>query len=118
VYQFLLDFLLEHQRQPTVREMMRHFGYLSPNAVFCHLSPLTKKGWLTWENNAESGQRRWKLVGIKLKAETCESSARPSLTAGEAQEDAAGAATGAPSGSLIISSPEGWVQAPVSSTSP
>ena len=33
---------------PTLREMCLAFKFASPNGAMCHLVPLARKGWITW----------------------------------------------------------------------
>lgn len=42
-------FQSEHGYCTSVRELMRKFGWASPNAVVCHLTALRKRGLVTWE---------------------------------------------------------------------
>ena len=45
----MLDFIVSSQRKgytPTVREIMRSFGYCSPNSVHQHLRLMQKKGYV------------------------------------------------------------------------
>jgi repressor LexA len=44
----ILDFVRERTAicGPTVREIMEHFGFRSPNGAMCHIRALEKKGLL------------------------------------------------------------------------
>ena len=44
--QEVLDFIRERScvYGPTVREIMQHFGFNSPNGAVCHLKALERKG--------------------------------------------------------------------------
>ena len=46
VLQFLWQSYHTHGYPPTVREIMRHFGWSSTNAVQTHIGPLEKKGYV------------------------------------------------------------------------
>ena len=35
---------------PTIREVQRHFGYVSTNGAMVHLRPLRKKNVVTWSD--------------------------------------------------------------------
>lgn len=37
-----------HGYSPTLRELVTAFGFKSTNGAACHLTPLRKKGRLTW----------------------------------------------------------------------
>lgn len=49
----ILDELTRFQSErgycTSVRELMRRFGWASPNAVLTHLRALRKRGLVTWE---------------------------------------------------------------------
>lgn len=49
----ILDEVTRFQRElgycTSVRELMRKFGWTSPNAVMLHLTALRKRGLVTWE---------------------------------------------------------------------
>ena len=42
-------FQTEHGYCTSVRELMRKFGWTSPNAVVFHLTALRERGLVTWE---------------------------------------------------------------------
>ena len=50
IYEFVWMFRETRGYCCTVREVCEHFGFHSPNGALCHLQPLRKKGWLTWED--------------------------------------------------------------------
>jgi repressor LexA len=54
VFQFVWLFREQHGYCCTIREVCHHFGFTSPNGALCHLWPLRRKGWITWED----GQNR------------------------------------------------------------
>lgn len=67
IYEWMVFYLLEHQRQPTIREIAKRFGIASPNGVARHLKAMVRKGHLAWERH---GQRKfWILTRVKLTAE-------------------------------------------------
>lgn len=47
---WLARYIADHGYSPTVREVCQAFGYVSVNGAMCHLHPLRKKGWLTWQD--------------------------------------------------------------------
>ena len=51
IFLFVKAFRAEHGYCCTIREVCDKFGFTSPNGAWCHLWPLRRKGWLTWEEN-------------------------------------------------------------------
>ena len=49
VLTFITDFAERHGYCCSVRDVMVSIGSASPNAAMCHLLPLRKKGFITWE---------------------------------------------------------------------
>ena len=49
VLTFVTDFAERRGYCCSVREVMAAIGCASPNAAMCHLLPLRKKGYVTWE---------------------------------------------------------------------
>ena len=49
VLDFVGEFAREHGYCASVRDVMNHMGFLSPNGAMCHLIPLRRKGYVTWE---------------------------------------------------------------------
>lgn len=47
---WLAKYIADHGYSPTVRELCQAFNFGSPNGAVCHLEPLRKKGWLTWQD--------------------------------------------------------------------
>jgi SOS-response transcriptional repressor LexA len=45
----VVRFHREHGYCTSVRELMRRFGWASPNAVVFHLTALRERGLVTWE---------------------------------------------------------------------
>jgi repressor LexA len=58
----IFDFIRERSRPsgPTIREIMDHFGFTSPNGAMCHLVALERKGLI----RRHAGQAR----GIEVTA--------------------------------------------------
>jgi SOS-response transcriptional repressor LexA len=46
VFRYLVAFTLDHLYQPSVQEMMAHFGCKGANGIVCHLKALETKGYL------------------------------------------------------------------------
>lgn len=47
---WLSRYIAEHGYSPTVREVCQAFNFSGVNGAMCHLRPLRKKGWLTWQD--------------------------------------------------------------------
>lgn len=54
VFDFICDYQFRRCKPPTVREMMEHFGWSSPNAVASHLAALEAKGYIRRHPAGES----------------------------------------------------------------
>jgi repressor LexA len=50
VFDWIVAYIAERGYSPTRREIMKGFGWSTPNAAMSHLLPLRKKAWLTWED--------------------------------------------------------------------
>jgi len=48
VYAWIVKYIATHSYPPTVRECALAFRFGSINGAMCHLHPLRKKGYLTW----------------------------------------------------------------------
>ncbi len=57
VLEYVQKHLLEYRRPPTVREIMRHFKWNSPQSARKHLLALEEKGYLERENHTARGLR-------------------------------------------------------------
>lgn len=57
VLKFVQDSLMEDHRPPTVREVMRHFKWNSPQSARKHLLALEEKGYLEREDRTARGLR-------------------------------------------------------------
>jgi SOS-response transcriptional repressor LexA len=51
VYRWIRQYHARNRFGPSLREVMAHFRYSSPNAVVTHVRPLIKKGWLEKKDN-------------------------------------------------------------------
>lgn len=51
VYDWVVDYCETRGYSPTIREMCKAFGFNSPNGALCHLHPLRKRGWISWQEN-------------------------------------------------------------------
>ena len=51
ILNWLANYIAERGYSPTVRELCLAFGFGSVNGAMCHLQPLRKKGWITWNEN-------------------------------------------------------------------
>lgn len=49
---WLAGYIRDHGYSPTVRELCQAFNFGSPNGALCHLHPLRKKGWVTWQDGS------------------------------------------------------------------
>jgi repressor LexA len=52
VYRWIVAYIEERGYSPTVREICRAFKFASPNGANCHLLPLRKKGWISWQERS------------------------------------------------------------------
>lgn len=50
VYEFIRDFRARKGYCCTVREVSEFCGSTNVTAAMCHLWPLKRKGWVTWED--------------------------------------------------------------------
>lgn len=51
VLTFISDFAERHGYCCSIREVMQAIGSTSPNGAMCHLLPLRKKGYITWNKS-------------------------------------------------------------------
>jgi repressor LexA len=47
---WLSRYIDDHGYSPTVRELCLAFGFGSTQGAKCHLDPLRRKGWVTWND--------------------------------------------------------------------
>ena len=64
VLSFLMSYLEENQRPPTIREICKAFDWKSPHAPSNHLLALERKGYIELDKNCACGIR---LVGWKVR---------------------------------------------------
>lgn len=62
LFRFMANYFANHQRMPTLREIMPVFGWNSPNSVMTHLRPLVKKGYLRTDGGSKT--RAYEIVGL------------------------------------------------------
>ncbi len=67
VYRWMVGFRLEHDKMPTVRDVMAGLGIKSPNGVCCHLGALQRKGLITGHRQA-AGARSIRFAGVRVTA--------------------------------------------------
>ena len=48
IYRWIVNYIADHGYSPTVRELCLAFQFGSVNGAMCHLHPLRRKGYLTW----------------------------------------------------------------------
>lgn len=48
LYNWLIDYIREHQHSPSIRQMMRAMGLKSPAPIQSRLEHLRKKGYIDW----------------------------------------------------------------------
>ena len=51
VYRWICDYVSRNGFSPTVRELQHAFKFASPGGAACHLVPLRKKGWISWQEH-------------------------------------------------------------------
>jgi repressor LexA len=68
VLEYVQEHLTEYHRPPTVRDVMRHFKWSSPQSARKHLLALEEKGYLEREKNTARGLRLADeaVVGISI----------------------------------------------------
>jgi repressor LexA len=49
VFDFIVDFADRHGYRASVRDVQLAIHAASPNGAVCHLVPLRKKGYVTWD---------------------------------------------------------------------
>jgi repressor LexA len=49
-----------HGYSPTVKEIANHYGWRTPNSAKCHLNPMRKKGYITWQDGCS---RTLRVIG-------------------------------------------------------
>lgn len=61
LYDYLVGFLVDHHRQPTLREAADAMGWTSPSAVRSTIKVLVKKGHLQQDG------RHWKVANATIR---------------------------------------------------
>ncbi len=49
LYDWLVDFIVNHQHSPSIRQMMKAMGLRSPAPIQSRLKHLQEKGWIKWQ---------------------------------------------------------------------
>jgi repressor LexA len=57
IYRWIVQYIADNGYSPTVRELCLAFGFESVNGAVCHLEPLRKKGYLTWNDRQSRTMR-------------------------------------------------------------
>lgn len=84
LFDFMLDYVLDHHDQPTCEEMSRALGLASKSGVLCHIEALVRKGWLTPRNERKKyGHVRYSFAGVTLTASREAATAPATLPAGD-----------------------------------
>jgi repressor LexA len=60
VLTWIAGYINTHEYPPTLREIQHHYGWKTPNAAKCHLEPLRRKGYVTWQ---EGCSRTIRVIG-------------------------------------------------------
>lgn len=60
VLDWIVGYIDTHGYSPTVREIANHYGWRTPNSVMCHLTPMRKKGYVTWQDGCS---RTLRVIG-------------------------------------------------------
>jgi repressor LexA len=50
ILRWLSRYIADHGYSPTIAEVCIAFGFASKNGAMCHLEPLRRKGWITWQD--------------------------------------------------------------------
>ena len=50
IFEFIKSFRDDNGYCVSLQELCDAFGYASKNAVMCHLNPLRRRGWVTWND--------------------------------------------------------------------
>jgi repressor LexA len=67
LYDWLVDYIKEHQQSPSIRQMMRAMNLRSPATIFSRLEYLKNKGYIEWsEGKARTIRVRDDLRGIPI----------------------------------------------------
>lgn len=50
ILDWITAYIASHGYSPSMREIGDAFGFKSTNGAVCHLEPLRKKGFVTWQD--------------------------------------------------------------------
>lgn len=50
IFEFIKSFRDDNGYCVSLQELCDQFGFASKNAVMCHLNPLRRRGWVTWND--------------------------------------------------------------------
>ncbi|NEQ50621.1 MAG: repressor LexA [Leptolyngbya sp. SIO3F4] len=67
LYNWLADYIREHQHSPSIRQMMRAMGLKSPAPIQSRLDHLRKKGYIGWNEGKARTIRILQGGGIPIK---------------------------------------------------
>jgi repressor LexA len=57
IYRWIVQYIADNGYSPTVRELCLAFRFGSVNGAVCHLEPLRRKGYLTWNERQSRTMR-------------------------------------------------------------
>jgi repressor LexA len=57
IYRWIVQYIADNGYSPTVRELCLAFRFGSVNGAVCHLEPLRRKGYLTWNKHQSRTMR-------------------------------------------------------------
>lgn len=67
LYNWLADYIREHQHSPSIRQMMRAMGLKSPAPIQSRLDHLRKKGYIDWNEGKARTIRILQGGGVPIK---------------------------------------------------
>jgi repressor LexA len=67
LYNWLADYIREHQHSPSIRQMMRAMGLKSPAPIQSRLDHLRKKGYIDWNEGKARTIRILQGSGVPIK---------------------------------------------------
>jgi SOS-response transcriptional repressor LexA len=56
IFNWTVNYTIEHFYQPSIREIAAHFGVNSPNSIWCHFRNLAKNGLIDLSGNSRTGR--------------------------------------------------------------
>jgi len=57
IYRWIVQYIADNGYSPTIRELCLAFRFESVNGAVCHLEPLRRKGYLTWNDRQSRTMR-------------------------------------------------------------